>query len=77
MALSVESGTRNEIGLDEYIVIHGRAWITEGGAPELLQQLARVYMGPAAKFPAIAEPPPGYLSHIAAEHIGGVGPWAS
>lgn len=41
VTLSVEAGTRNEIGLDEYIVIHGRGRITEGGAPELLQQLAR------------------------------------
>ena len=39
VALSVEAGTLNEMGLDEYVVIHGRARITEGGAPELLQQL--------------------------------------
>src|ERR1039458_4827451 len=34
VALSVEAGTRNQIGLDEYLVVHGRARITEGGAPE-------------------------------------------
>ena len=32
VALSVEAGTKNKIGLDEYIVIHGRAYVTEGGA---------------------------------------------
>src|SRR5207302_7564356 len=34
VALSVVAGTRNEMGLDEYLVIHGHARVTEGGAPE-------------------------------------------
>jgi len=75
VVLSIESGTRNQIGLDEYIVIHGRARITEGGAAELLQRLARTYLGPEVKFPTIDDPPPGYITHIAVERIGGVGPW--
>ncbi len=76
VALSIEAGTRNAIGLDEYVVIHGRARITEGGAPELLQRLAHVYLGPDVKFPPMDSPPPGYITHIAVERIGGVGPWA-
>ena len=76
VALSIEAGTRNEIGLDEYIVIHGSARITEGGAPELLQRLARVYLGPDVKFPPMDNPPAGYITHIAVERVGGVGPWA-
>jgi PPOX class probable F420-dependent enzyme len=76
VVLSVETGTRNEIGLDEYIVIHGRARITEGGAAELLQQLAYTYLGPDVKFPRMDNPPPGYITHIEVERIGGVGPWA-
>ena len=76
VALSIEAGTRNEIGLNEYIVIHGRARITEGGAPELLQRLARVYLGPDVKFPPMDNPPAGYITHIAVERVGGVGPWA-
>jgi PPOX class probable F420-dependent enzyme len=76
VALSVETGTRNEIGLDEYIVIHGRARITQGGAAELLQQLAYTYLGPDVKFPRMDDPPPGYITHIEVERIGGVGPWA-
>ncbi len=76
VALSVESRTRNEMGLDEYIVIHGRARITEGGAAELLQQLAHKYLGPHVKFPTMQNPPPGYITHITVERIGGVGPWA-
>jgi PPOX class probable F420-dependent enzyme len=76
VALSIEAGTRNEIGLDEYIVIHGSARVTEGGAAELLQRLARVYLGPDVKFPPIDNPPAGYITHIAVERVGGVGPWA-
>ena len=75
VALSVAAGTKNRIGLDEYIVIHGRAYITEGGAPELLQELARTYIRPDVKFPPMDNPPPGYITHIAVERIGGVGPW--
>ena len=76
VALSIEAGTRNEIGLDEYIVIHGSARVTEGGAPELLQRLARTYLGPDVKFPPMDNPPAGYITHITVERVGGVGPWA-
>jgi PPOX class probable F420-dependent enzyme len=76
VALSIEAGTRNRMGLDEYVVIHGRARVTEGGAPELLQELARVYLGPDVKFPPMDHPPPGYITHISVERVGGVGPWA-
>jgi PPOX class probable F420-dependent enzyme len=76
VVVSVEAGTRNEMGLNEYIVIHGRARITEGGAAALLQQLARIYLGPHVKFPPMDDPPPGYITHITVERIGGVGPWA-
>ncbi len=77
VALSIEARTHNPIGLAEYLVIHGRARVTEGGAPELLQRLARTYLGPDAKFPPMDDPPPGYVTHITVERIGGVGPWAA
>lgn len=76
VALTVEAGTRNAMGLDEYLIVHGEARITEGGAPELLQRLAHVYLGPEVKFPPMDDPPPGYVTRITVERIGGVGPWA-
>jgi PPOX class probable F420-dependent enzyme len=76
VALSLEAGTRNEMGLDEYLVIHGRAYVTEGGAAAKLQELAHVYLGPDVRFPPMDNPPPGYITHIVVERIGGVGPWA-
>jgi PPOX class probable F420-dependent enzyme len=76
VSLSLEGTTTNPIGLREYLVVHGRARITEGGAPELLQELAHTYLGPDVKFPPMDDPPPGYVLHITPERFGGVGPWA-
>jgi PPOX class probable F420-dependent enzyme len=75
VALSFECGTKSEMGLSEYLVIYGQATIEEGGAAELLQALARVYMGPGVKFPTMDDPPPGFINRIKVERIGGVGPW--
>jgi len=77
VALSIEAQEANAIGMRHYLVVHGRARVTEGGAPELLQELARVYVGPDAVFPPMADPPPGCVLRIAVERIGGFGPWAS
>ena len=77
VTLSLEGGTTNAIGLREYLVVHGRARIEEGGAPEWLQHLARTYIGPDAVFPPMSDPPPGHRAVITAERLGGVGPWAS
>ena len=77
VSLSIETDVLNEIGLLEYLVVHGRARVTEGGAPELLQRLARVYLGPEVKFPPVSDPPPGVVIRIAPERYSGVGPWSS
>jgi PPOX class probable F420-dependent enzyme len=77
VSLSVESDRLNRIGLREYLVVHGRGRIEEGGAPELLQRLAHVYLGPDVKFPPMDDPPPGYVLRITPERFGGVGPWAA
>lgn len=76
VSLSVETDTLNEIGLPQYLVAHGRATIQEGGAPELLQRLAYTYIGPDVVFPPMPDPPPGFVTRIAVERLGGVGPWA-
>lgn len=75
VALSFETGRVNAIGLLEYLVVYGSARITEGGAAELLAELARTYIGPDAKFPPMPDPPPGYVTRVAVERLAGVGPW--
>jgi PPOX class probable F420-dependent enzyme len=74
VAVVVQSPTKSTRGLDEYLVIHGTARITEGGAPELLQQLAHTYLGPDAVFPG-PDAPAGYIFHIAPERVLGEGDW--
>jgi PPOX class probable F420-dependent enzyme len=76
VALSLETGVTNPMGLREYLVVHGRATIEEGGGPELLQRLAHTYLGPDVTFPPMPDPPPGFRLRIAVERVGGIGPWA-
>src|SRR3990170_3929457 len=75
VAVSLEADTKSSMGLTEYVVLYGEARIQEGGAPELLQRLARVYIGPNVKFPPMDDPPPGYVTRIRVDRIEGVGPW--
>ena len=76
VALSFETSHVNDFGLTEYLVVYGHATVTDGGAPELLQRLAHTYLGPDVKFPPMPDPPPGYVTRIAVERVGGIGPWS-
>ena len=75
VAITFESAGKSEMGLTEYLVIYGEASLEEGGAADLLQKLAHVYMGPDVKFPNMDDPPPGYINRVEIERFGGVGPW--
>lgn len=75
VALSVESDQVNAVGMREYLVIQGTARVEAGGAPELLQALAEVYIGPGVRFPPMDDPPPGSVVRITVDHLTGVGPW--
>ena len=75
VAISLETSRRNSMGLIEYAVLYGEAHIEEGGAPELLRRLAKVYMGPGVKFPPMENPPAGFVTRIRVIKVAGVGPW--
>jgi PPOX class probable F420-dependent enzyme len=77
VVLSIATDHQNSGGMTEYLVVYGHARITEGGAPELLQQLAYKYIGPGVKFPPMDNPPPGYITRITPDRYAGVGPWAA
>jgi PPOX class probable F420-dependent enzyme len=77
VALTVEVAGANPVGLAHYLIVYGTARLVAGGAPELLQQLAEVYLGPGVKLTPIDNPPPGQVIHITPERIGGVGPWST
>jgi len=75
VVVSVEAPGTNAIGMQEYLVLHGTATVHLGGAPELLQELAHVYIGPDVKFPPMDDPPPGCVVRITVDKLTGVGPW--
>lgn len=77
IALTLQSDRINQWGLREYLVLYGTARITEGGAPELLQRLAHTYIGPHAVFPAMPNPPPGFVTRVRVERVSGIGPWSA
>ncbi len=64
VAVSLEAGTSNQIGMRHSLVLHGEATVSEGGAPELLQRLAQTYVGPGTLFPPMPDPPPGFVTRI-------------
>jgi PPOX class probable F420-dependent enzyme len=76
VALSFLGSGTNPMGLREYGVVYGEARITEGGAADLLQRLAQIYIGPGVEFPPkAARGRPGYITRIRPTRYGGVGPW--
>lgn len=59
-----------------YLAITGTARIEEGGASALLAELAETLAAPDAGFPP-PDAPPGYLTRIRIDKVGGVGPWVT
>jgi hypothetical protein len=76
VALSVLGDKTNEQGLREYVVVHGDARVTEGGAVPLLQRLAPVYLGAGTEYsPASMQHIAGYVTRITPTRFSGIGPW--
>jgi PPOX class probable F420-dependent enzyme len=76
IVMSLLSPRTNAWGLREYAVLEGTARISEGGAAALLQRLAHTYLGPDVVFPAMPEPPPGFVTHVTVQRVKGIGPWS-
>jgi PPOX class probable F420-dependent enzyme len=75
VSISMQLPGRNAYGLDHYVVIEGTVRVTEGGAAELLQRLAHVYLGPDVTFPGMPDPPPGYILRTTPTKVRGMLPW--
>jgi hypothetical protein len=58
-------------------VVEGEARIAEGGAPELLHDLAQRYIGPGTSFPPMPDPPDGFVIRIRPTKVRGMGPWGA
>ena len=75
ITISIQTERVTAFGLHEYLVIYGTARVTDGGGPEVLQRLAHTYLGPDVTFPPMPDPPPGFVTRVTVDHLGGVGPW--
>jgi hypothetical protein len=58
-----------------WLSINRTARIAEGGAPELLKELAQTLSPDVDFVPEGA--PPGFLTRIHVDKVGGIGPWSS
>ncbi len=76
VSLSIEA-EGNQMGMVNYLVVEGEAVVTEGGAPELLHDLAQRYVGPGTKFPPMPDPPPGFIIRVTPKKVRGFGPWGT
>ncbi len=76
VAISIEVPGTTDNGLQPWVVFYGTARLTEGGGPELLQELAPRFLGPGVKFPPMDDPPPGHIIHVTVDRVTGAGPWA-
>jgi PPOX class probable F420-dependent enzyme len=74
VVLSFEAKEHTGEGLHPYVVIRGRARITEGGALDVMDALAEHYIGPGAVYP-MRDAPPGVVTHVTIDEIYGQGPW--
>ena len=76
VALTIVSPEPGEV-MRPYLLVTGTARVVEGGAPELLRKLAAVMIqAEGVPFPP-DNAPPGYVTRIRSDSIGGVGPWTA
>ena len=76
VVLSFDGPRDHAAVLNPYAVIRATATVEPTDAAwDLLNRLAKIYMGPDSEFPAPKGP--GYIARYKPERIGGVGPWVA
>lgn len=73
--LSVEDDERNERGFQRHLVIRGTARLEQGPDPELMDRLARKYLGLGRHPLALRDSPTTVVVRVSIDRISGVGPW--
>lgn len=74
IVLSLQANEFKGQGLHPYVVIQGRARITEGDALAVMDRLAEFYIGPGQAYP-MRNVPDGVVLHAAVDRIYGQGAW--
>jgi hypothetical protein len=74
VTLSFQAKEHTGEDLHPYLVIRGRASVTEGGALAVMDRLAEAYLGPGQQYP-MRDVPPGVVTRVTVDKIYGMGPW--
>jgi PPOX class probable F420-dependent enzyme len=76
VSISLEAPRVPGVLLADHAVLTTTATVEPGGAWDLLDRLAKVYMAPDATFPA-PRIDGGFVLRYRIERVGGVGPWVA
>jgi PPOX class probable F420-dependent enzyme len=76
VTVSFQANEHTGQGLHPYLVVSGRAAVSEGGALPVMDRLAEFYIGPGQRFP-MRDVPEGVVTRVAVDKIYGAGPWRS
>jgi PPOX class probable F420-dependent enzyme len=74
VTLSFHAKEYDGTALYPYLVIDGRATVTDGGALDVMDHLSPSYIGPGATYPN-REMPPGWTFRVSIDKFYGQGPW--
>ncbi|MDH3752228.1 MAG: TIGR03618 family F420-dependent PPOX class oxidoreductase [Acidimicrobiia bacterium] len=73
--LSIEDDERNERGFQRHLVIRGRATIEDGPQPDVMDRLARKYVGLGRHPLSLRDSATAVVVRVEIDRISGVGPW--
>jgi PPOX class probable F420-dependent enzyme len=74
VAISWQAKEYTGQGLHPYVVVQGRARVSEGGALAVMDHLAHFYLGPGRQY-SLRDGPDGVVVHVTVERIYGQGAW--
>jgi PPOX class probable F420-dependent enzyme len=77
VVLSVEDTERNERGFQRHLVIHGTATLVHGADTDLMDQLARKYLGVGRHPLVLRSAPDCVVVRVSVDRISGMGPWVT
>lgn len=75
VVLSVEDDVRTSRGFQRHLILHGRARVEPGPNPDLMDRLARKYLGLHHHPLALRDAPDAVVVRVGVERVAGLGPW--
>lgn len=73
--LSIEDSERNDRGYQRHLIVRGRATVSSGPDPTLMDRLAHKYLGLHRHPLAIRDAETSVIVRVSVERLSGVGPW--